>query len=90
MFKRLRRNRTEWQGQGAAIQETEEEQKIGLSGDNQFARVLVVDDDQMNIEVMSAMLIQEDISFDTAMSGQETLNKVKKRLKHVQDSQGSL
>ena len=45
--------------------------------------VLVVDDDQMNIEVMKAMLDQENIAFDIAFRGSMALSCIEQRIDEI-------
>ena len=50
---------------------------------NDVPRVLVVDDDQMNIEVMKAMLDQENIAFDIAFRGSMALSCIEQRIDEI-------
>ena len=56
---------------------SEEEQE------EQHARVLIVDDDQMNIEVISALLRQRAIKSDSALNGNEAIKLVQSRIEQV-------
>ena len=48
-----------------------------------YPRVLVVDDDMMNIEVLGAMLFNKKIDIDFAMKGTEALRLIQERLELI-------
>ena len=52
--------------------------------------VLVVDDDQMNIEVMKAMLDQENIAFDIAFRGSMALSCIEQRIDEINQGRTKL
>lgn len=43
-------------------------------------RVLVVDDDSMNVEVLQTMLLNQGVKSDSCMNGLEALVMLKKRI----------
>lgn len=49
--------------------------------------MLIIDDEAMNIVVLSSLLTSRNISFDTATSGQEGLEKIQSRLRLYQADQ---
>ena len=56
---------------------------IFFADKTKYPLVLIVDDDQMNIEVIKAMLEDQDVVTDTALSGNAALALVEKRLEAV-------
>ena len=53
----------------------------------EHARVLIVDDDLMNIEVISAMLKSRAIKSDSALNGNEAIKLVQSRIEQVHRGQ---
>ena len=58
-----------------------------LEEDKEHPRVLIVDDDLMNIEVISAMLKSRAIKSDSALNGNEAIKLVQSRIEKVQCGQ---
>ena len=54
-----------------------------LEEDKEHPRVLIVDDDLMNIEVISAMLKSRAIKSDSALNGNEAIKLVQSRIEKV-------
>ena len=48
-------------------------------------KILVVDDDAMNIEVLSAMLLDIGYESESAMDGKEALSKIKERVSNFKE-----
>jgi len=40
-------------------------------------KILIVDDEQLNLDLLEAVLMPERFSLETAMSGEEALEKIK-------------
>ena len=49
------------------------------------ATVLIVDDEPINILAISSMLEVQEISNETALNGDEAIEKIRERLTHVQN-----
>ena len=45
-----------------------------------LVRVLVVDDDAMNVEVLQTMLLNQGVKSDSCMNGLEAMKMLKKRI----------
>ena len=52
--------------------------------------MLVVDDDLMNIEVLSAMLVHRRVSHDSALDGREALGLIQARIEQVYRGEASM
>ena len=55
-----------------------------------YAPVLIVDDDMMNIEVVSAMLLEKNVRCDYAFNGTQALAMIKQRLELFYQSQAPM
>ena len=53
-------------------------------------QILIVDDEILNIEVIGLLLLGKKIVTDSALSGNEALEKIKERAKFVKDGSGEM
>ena len=53
----------------------------------EYASVLVVDDEPINIDILQALLFAEEMLIDSALSGKEALNLVRSRCQLVKSGQ---
>ncbi len=71
-----------WEGVGQMHFEMEEEHKLGSKYQESFhaeeAKILVVDDTQINLTVMKELLRKTLVNIDTAQSGKEAIDMIKK------------
>ena len=53
----------------------------------EYASILIVDDEPINIDILLALIFAEEMLSDAALSGYEALDMVKKRCKLVKSGQ---
>ena len=56
----------------------------------EHARVLIVDDDPMNVEMISSMLDMKKIKADCALSGSQSIKLIQSRIELVYRGQASM
>ncbi len=61
-----------------------------LNSSSNRPQILIVDDEMLNIEIVQILLIGKNIKTESALSGKQALEKIKKRAQLMQDNGGEM